>query len=158
MVNICLVFCFVGVLIVCGFILFEMLVVILLIGIVVVVVLVLVLQGFKGVWVSVVSGEFVVVLCVMCVEVIVKGQEWYFDVDICVGSYCGVNGYFVWLLDGLVVSIISVKEDQVGFGVGCICFFFDGSFIGGYVILQQGQCCWQVNVVWFIGVVSVEQL
>ena len=141
----------------CGFTLFELLAVIVLVGIAAAAVSISVSQGLRSARVSAASGELAAALRATRAQAIVRQAETHFDLDTRAASYLAADGCRVALPDGMRVSITSARQDQVDATTGRIRFFPDGSSTGGHITLQQGKRQWRVNVAWLTGAVSVEQ-
>lgn len=139
----------------CGFTLFEMLAVILLIGIVASAVSVSVSQGLASARVSAASGELAAALRWTRAQAIVRGQEMTLDVDTANDTYRVPGKNEVRLPQGMKLGLTSAKEDQLNEHTGRIRFFPDGSSTGGRVTLQREKREWHINVAWLTGAVSV---
>ena len=138
-----------------GFTLFEMLVVILLIGIAAAAVSVSVTQGLAGARVNAASGEVAAGLRATRAQAIVHHQEQTFDVDVRADTWSSPQRKHVALPKGMKLSITSALEDRPDDHTGRIRFFPDGSSTGGHIILAAGQRQWRINVSWLTGQVAV---
>lgn len=138
-----------------GFTLFEMLVVIILIGIAAAAVAVSASRGLDAQRVRAAGTDLAAALRYTRTQAIVKGTPQVLTLDVQARRYSVPGKSPHPLPDHMDLRVTSAREDQKEGHLARIRFFPDGSSTGGHVELIRGARQWRINVAWLTGAVSI---
>lgn len=138
-----------------GFTLFEVLIVLAIVGLVSAIMTPMIFKGFSGTQSRAVAYEIAAALRQTRGEAVAANADVALMVDPARRAYAREAGKPKVLAAGLQLSLYGAQSEQIGTAIGGIRFYPDGSATGGRITVRDETTSYDVDVDWFTGRVSV---
>ena len=139
-----------------GYTLFELLVVLAIMGLVLATVPMVVATARPGPASRAAAEELAAALRLARGEAIGRYAPTTLLLDVEGASYRGVDGTVHELGEGMHIELVTARSELTGETSGQIRFFPDGSSTGGEIAIADGGRSYRITVDWLTGVVEVE--